>query len=71
MLDGEVVVESESGAPSFTELQADLSAGRSDRFRYYLFDLLHLDGLDLRGAPLIERKAALARLLDGHNGILT
>ena len=71
MLDGEVVVESESGAPSFTELQADLSAGRSDRFRYYLFDLLHLDGTDLRGAPLIERKAALARLLDGHNGILT
>jgi bifunctional non-homologous end joining protein LigD len=65
------VVESESGAPSFTELQADLSAGRSDRFRYYLFDLLHLDGTDLRGAPLIERKAALASLLDGHNGILT
>ena len=71
MLDGEVVVESESGAPSFTELQADLSAGRSDRFRYYLFDLLHLDGTDLSGAPLIERKAALARLLAGHNGTLT
>src|SRR5262245_11118998 len=29
LLDGEVVVESESGAPSFAELQADLSAGRS------------------------------------------
>jgi bifunctional non-homologous end joining protein LigD len=71
MLDGEVVVESESGAPSFAELQADLSAGRSDRFRYYLFDLLHLDGTDLRGAPLIERKAALVRLLEGHNGTLT
>jgi bifunctional non-homologous end joining protein LigD len=71
LLDGEVVVESESGAPSFTELQADLSAGRTDRFRYYLFDLLHLDGIDLRGAPLIERKEALARLLAGHNRILT
>jgi bifunctional non-homologous end joining protein LigD len=70
LLDGEVVVESESGAPSFTELQAELSAGRSDRFRYYLFDLLHLDGVDLRGAPLIERKAALGRLLDGHGGTL-
>jgi bifunctional non-homologous end joining protein LigD len=70
LLDGEVVVESESGAPSFTELQAELSAGRSDRFRYYLFDLLHLDGMDLRGAPLLERKAALARLLDGHSGTL-
>ena len=71
MLDGEVVVESESGAPSFAELQADLSAGRSDRFRYYLFDLLHLDGADLTGVPLLERKAALARLLAGHNGTLT
>ena len=71
MLDGEVVVESEGGAPSFPELQADLSAGRSDRFRYYLFDLLHLDGMDLRGATLIERKTALARLLAGHNGTLT
>ncbi len=71
MLDGEVVVETESGAPSFAELQADLSAGRSDRFRYYLFDLLHLDGMDLRSATLIERKAALARLLAGHSGTLT
>jgi bifunctional non-homologous end joining protein LigD len=71
MLDGEVVVDSESGAPSFAELQADLSAGRSDRFRYYLFDLLHLDGIDLRPAQLIERKAALARLLAGRNGVLT
>ncbi len=71
MLDGEVVVEAESGAPSFTELQAELSAGRSDRFRYYLFDLLHLDGNDLRGASLIERKAALAALLPGQGGILT
>jgi bifunctional non-homologous end joining protein LigD len=71
LLDGEVVVESESGAPSFAELQADLSAGRSDRFRYYLFDLLHLDGADLTGVPLLERKAALAGLLAGHNGTLT
>jgi bifunctional non-homologous end joining protein LigD len=71
LLDGEVVVESESGAPSFAELQADLSAGRSDRFRYYLFDLLHLDGMDLTPAPLLDRKAALAGLLEGHSGILT
>jgi bifunctional non-homologous end joining protein LigD len=71
LLDGEVIVESESGAPSFGDLQADLSAGRSDRFRYYLFDLLHLDGIDLTGAPLLERKAALAQLLTGHNHTLT
>ena len=32
---------------------------RDDRFVYYVFDLLHLDGRDLTGQPLIERKAAL------------
>ena len=67
-LDGEVVVESERGTPDFAALQADLSEGRSDRFQYYLFDLMHLDGSDLTGATLLDRKAALARLLAGHDG---
>ena len=71
MLDGEVVVETEKGTPSFAELQADLSENRSDRFRYYLFDIMHLDGADLTRAPLLERKRALAQLLDGRGGILT
>lgn len=63
LLDGEVVVEANSGASDFSALQADLSAGRTDRFRYYAFDLLHLDGLDLTGAALIDRKAVLERLI--------
>ena len=67
-LDGEVTVESERGTPDFAALQADLSEGRSDRFQYYLFDLLHLDGSDLTGAALLDRKAALARLLAGQEG---
>jgi bifunctional non-homologous end joining protein LigD len=69
-LDGEVVVQTDKGTPSFAELQADLSAGRSDRFRYYLFDLMHLDGMDLARVPLINRKAALGQLLAGHDGVL-
>jgi bifunctional non-homologous end joining protein LigD len=69
-LDGEMVVQTEQGAPSFAELQAELSAGRGERLRYYLFDLLHLDGVDLTGRPLLERKAALAQLLEGHEGVL-
>jgi bifunctional non-homologous end joining protein LigD len=69
-LDGEMVVQTEQGAPSFADLQADLSAGRSDRLRCYLFDLLHLDGMDLTPLPLIERKAALRQLLAGHEGVL-
>jgi bifunctional non-homologous end joining protein LigD len=63
LLDGEIVVENGAGASDFTALQADLSAGRSDRFVYWVFDLLHLDGQDLTGASLVARKAALQSLL--------
>ncbi|MGD9659477.1 MAG: DNA ligase D, partial [Methylocystis sp.] len=63
LIDGEVVVETNSGASDFSALQADLSEGCSDRFIYWAFDLLYLDGYDLRGATLFERKSALARIL--------
>lgn len=63
LLDGEIVVEAHGGASDFSALQADLSAGRADRFVFYLFDLLYLNGRDLRALPLIERKAMLELLL--------
>jgi bifunctional non-homologous end joining protein LigD len=63
LIDGELVVEGESGASDFSALTDDLSEGRTDRFVYYAFDLLHADGIDLRKAPLSERKAALKALL--------
>ena len=70
-LDGEVVVETEHGVPDFGALQADLSDGRSDRFTYYVFDLLHLDGKDTRDGTLLDRKAALSALLAGAtDGVL-
>ena len=65
IIDGELVVEAEGGASDFSQLQADLSEGRYDRFIYYAFDLLHLDGRGLGGATLIERKSALQSLLSG------
>ncbi|MBX9464384.1 MAG: DNA ligase D [Aquamicrobium sp.] len=65
ILDGELVVEASGGASDFSALQADLSAGRADRFVYYAFDLLYLDGRELRGAALVDRKAALAKLIEG------
>ena len=65
-LDGEVIVETERGTPDFGALQHELSEGHSDRFCYYLFDLLHLDGIDLTRASLVDRKAALGSLLAGH-----
>ena len=59
-LDGEVAVLGEDGVTSFAALQDALSRGQALRLTYHVFDLLHLDGRDLTGLPLIERKALLA-----------
>jgi bifunctional non-homologous end joining protein LigD len=66
ILDGEVVVIHERRT-NFSELQAELAAGRQDRLVYYAFDLLWRDG-DLRTLPQLERKQALSQLL-GENDI--
>src|SRR6202046_3218252 len=63
LIDGELVVENESGVAEFSLLQADLSEGRLDRVAYYAFDCLYLDGYDLREAALIRRKELLSRLI--------
>src|SRR4051812_4342033 len=63
ILDGEIASIDESGVSNFSALQDDLKNGRQDRMAYYVFDLLYLDGQDLTTAPLIERKQALAELL--------
>ncbi|HKI15553.1 MAG TPA: ATP-dependent DNA ligase, partial [Roseiarcus sp.] len=44
LIDGELAVENKSGVSEFSLLQADLSEGRHDRFVYYAFDCLYLDG---------------------------
>jgi bifunctional non-homologous end joining protein LigD len=63
IIDGEVIVEDEQGAPSFAELVGDLKARRMSRLVYVAFDLLFLDGTDVRARPLGERKALLKSLL--------
>jgi bifunctional non-homologous end joining protein LigD len=63
LLDGEIVVEDTAGLPSFSLLQADLSSGRGNRFRYYVFDLLYCEGFDLTKASLLDRKDLLQRVL--------
>ncbi|HHZ09531.1 MAG TPA: DNA ligase D [Rhizobiales bacterium] len=70
IVDGEIVVETAGGASDFSALQGDISEGRSDRFRFYAFDLLYLDGYDLRGCPLVDRKAALKTLLESADPVL-
>ncbi len=78
VLDGEVVVHDPEGLPSFSRLQRrGRITGRLDALRasaelpatYYAFDLLALEGLDLRGLPLLERKEILREVLPGAGPI--
>ena len=62
-LDGEVVMPGDDGLPDFGALQNAFDGGRSAGLVMYLFDLLHLDGADLREQPLTERRARLEALL--------
>ena len=68
LLDGEAVALDRHGAPDFAALQAALSEGRSDDLIFFAFDLLFVEGEDLRALPLAERKARLKSLLDGLAG---
>jgi bifunctional non-homologous end joining protein LigD len=63
VIDGEAVHVEENGSFSFHGLQNALSTGKLDRLQYYAFDLLHLDGIDLRDRPLTDRKARLEKIL--------
>jgi bifunctional non-homologous end joining protein LigD len=65
LIDAEVVVQTEAGVASFTALVDALKTG-SGTLILYAFDLLHLDGYDVRAAPLKDRKAALAKILAAH-----
>lgn len=69
VLDGEAVAVDKQGRPSFQMLQNRrvLPAGCS--LVYYAFDLLHLNGLDLKPRPLTERRALLEQVL-GNSGVL-
>ena len=62
ILDGEVVVLDDEGKPSFQALQY-FDHKSEGRLFYYAFDLLHLNGVDLRQRPLLERRAMLAELM--------
>ncbi|GJE52898.1 Multifunctional non-homologous end joining protein LigD [Methylobacterium tardum] len=64
LIDGEIVVETESGVSSFSALQQALTSGEIGGAVFYAFDLLYLDGKDLRALPLIERKDLLLQSLD-------
>ncbi|WP_244553965.1 hypothetical protein [Bradyrhizobium arachidis] len=56
IVDGEVVVIHE-GRTNFSELQADLARGDQDRLVDFVFDLLWLDGQDLRKLPSLPGRS--------------
>ena len=62
VLDGEVVSLDERGVSDFQKLQKALKDDAHHSLIYYVFDLLILDGKDLREWPLKKRKAALKKL---------
>jgi bifunctional non-homologous end joining protein LigD len=63
IIDGEVITpSSENGISDFSVLQNELR-GKSNKLVLYAFDLLYLNGFDLRKAPLFERKALLRKLI--------
>jgi bifunctional non-homologous end joining protein LigD len=69
-LDGEVVVLGDDGRTSFQALQNALDLKDRSRLVYYAFDLLYLDGVDLRDATLLERKGLLKALLENAPAVI-
>ncbi|MGZ3691950.1 MAG: non-homologous end-joining DNA ligase, partial [Pseudobdellovibrio sp.] len=63
IFDGEVVVMNAQGHSDFSALQKALKEGNTEALQYYLFDLLYLNGQDLRDQPLETRKQLLKALL--------
>jgi bifunctional non-homologous end joining protein LigD len=65
ILDGEVVCLDSDGRSQFRPLMR-----RRQDVSFYAFDLLWLNGRDLRQLPLLDRKQRLQSLVKGHPGLL-
>jgi bifunctional non-homologous end joining protein LigD len=63
ILDGEAVALDDRGVSDFAALQAAFHEGRQRYITYFAFDILHLDGHNLRNLSLSERREILAGVL--------
>ncbi|MGV3512399.1 MAG: DNA ligase D [Novosphingobium sp.] len=68
LIDGEITASDDEGNPDFSRLQAVLKRGHGeqgegDALSFHAFDLLELDGEDLKPLPNVERKQRLSGLL--------
>jgi bifunctional non-homologous end joining protein LigD len=68
ILDGEIVVTDKDGRPHF-ELLQNWKRDPQGELRYYVFDILWIDGHDVRDMPLIERKQLLRSVVP-HNSLI-
>jgi bifunctional non-homologous end joining protein LigD len=62
IIDGEIAALDQNGKTSFQLLQS-YGSGKQIPLVYYAFDLLNLEGTDLRSRPLVERRKLLAKVL--------
>jgi bifunctional non-homologous end joining protein LigD len=67
VLDGEVVVQDANGRPNFGALRSAIKS-EPHRLLFYAFDLLYLDGFDIRTAPLFDRRKVLTRVVASQPG---
>jgi bifunctional non-homologous end joining protein LigD len=63
VLDGEMVITDAEGKTDFQALQSYMRNPEGKNLTYIVFDLLALDGVDLRGHRLIDRKETLEALM--------
>ncbi len=80
ILDGEIAVLDDKGRPRFNLIQPRISVSdpnsiahlsRSTPVNLFLFDVLYLDGYDLRAVPLLERKRVLTEMVTPSDRIRT
>lgn len=70
VLDGEIAITDEAGKTDFQALQNYIKNSKAHNLTYIIFDLLALDGVDLRGHLLINRKEMLENLMrDAPNNL--
>lgn len=70
VLDGEMAVLDETGKTDFHALQNYMKNPKPQNLTYIVFDLLAIDGTDLRGQPLTDRKSRLEELMKDSAGNL-
>jgi bifunctional non-homologous end joining protein LigD len=63
-IDGEVIVQDKDGRPVFQPLQSAFSSGKTDELMFFAFDLMHLNGRDMRSLPVEIRRERLRELIE-------